>query len=314
MKNYLKLLRWQNLLIILLTFFILRYCIEGSILKVNGYNFVLSTFDFVLLVLSVILIAAGGYAINDYFDVETDKENRKFNALNSGIKPQTAITLYLVFSAIGFGLGFYISYKIGHPKFSLIFFIAASLLWFYSSAFKKTFLLGNFIVAFLVGLIPLLIAIYDVLLMFVKYKTDIIEYGINFNIITLWMLGYSIFAFGYTLLREIIKDIEDYDGDIAAGANTLPIVLGQNAAKFIAVIIDLLLVAAMSWIFLKYLHQVWSLIYFGVFLILPNFVLLYFLISAQEAKDYHKASTTVKLIMLSGIAYAFVACYIFSQI
>ncbi len=314
MKNYLKLLRWQNLLIILLTFIILRYCIEGSILKVNGYNFAFSTLDFAMLVLSVIFIAAGGYAINDYFDVETDEENGKFNALSNGIKPQTAVTLYLVLSAIGFGLGFYISYKIGHPKFSLIFFIAASLLWFYSSAFKKTFLLGNFIIAFLVGLIPLLIAIYDVPMLFIKFKKDIIQYGIDFNIITVWMLGYSIFAFGYTLLREIIKDTEDYDGDIASGANTLPIVLGQNAAKFIAVILDLSLVATISWIFLKYLHQFWSLIYFGVFLILPNFVLLYFLISAQEAKDYHKASTTVKLIMLFGIAYAFVACYIFSQI
>ena len=314
MKNYLKLFRWQNLLIIIATFYILRYCIAGAILKVNGYDFIFSGLDFALLVLSVVFIAAGGYVINYYFDTETDRVNGRFNPVGSVITANTAVALYLVFSLIGFLLGLYLSIKAGHAKFSLIFFIAASLLWFYSSAFKKGFLIGNLIVAFLVSLVPLLIAIYDVPPLLVRYQRDMQVYGVNFNVITFWMLGYAFFAFGFTLIREITKDLQDLEGDISAGANTLPIVLGERASKFVVVLLDIGLIAALVWVFVKYLNHIWSLIYLGLFLILPNLVFIILIFRAKSAEQYRKASDLLKLIMVLGISYAFLACYIFSKL
>ncbi len=314
MKNYLKLFRWQNLLIIIATFYILRYCIAGAILKVNGYDFIFSDVDFGLLVLSVVLIAAGGYVINSYFDIETDKVNGRFNPVGTVVNANTAVALYLVLSVLGFLIGLYLSIKVGHANFSLIFFIAASLLWFYSSAFKKSFLIGNLIVAFLVSLVPLLIAIYDVPLLLVRYQRDIQIYGINFNVITFWMLGYAFFAFGFTLIREITKDLQDIEGDISVGANTLPIVLGERTTKFLVVLLDSGLIAALVWVFWKYLNHIWSLIYLGLFLILPNLVFIVLILRAKSKEQYKKASNWLKLIMVLGITYAFLACYIFSKL
>lgn len=314
MKNYFKLFRWQNLLMIIATFYILRYCIAGAILKVNGYSFVFSDVDFALLVLSVVLIAAGGYVINYYFDTEADQVNGRFNPVGSTINANTAVALYLVLSVLGFLVGLYLSIKVGHAKFSLIYFIAASLLWFYSASFKKSFLLGNLIVAFLVSLIPLLIAIYDVPLLLVRYHQDAVMYGINFNVITLWMLGYSAFAFGFTLLREITKDLQDIEGDISVGANTLPIVLGQSATKVLLILLDLGLIAGLIWIFVKYLNHIWSLIYLSLFLILPNLVFIFQIFRAKTVRHYKQASDLLKIIMILGITYAFLACYIFSKL
>ncbi len=311
---FLRFIRWQNLAMIALTFVLLRYCVARSILKVNGYDLVFPDYLFALLVLAVLFIAAGGYVINYYFDTETDKINEKYNPIPERFSAKTAVTLYLIFSVIGFALGVFVSVKAGYPKFSMIFFIAASLLWFYSSAFKKSFLIGNVIVAFLTGLIPMLIAIYDVPPLLDKYKTDILMYGIDFNVITYWMAGYAIFAFGFTLIREIVKDLQDLEGDISVGANTLPAVLGQTATKIVVIILDLLMMAFLTYLFTKHLSYFLSLAYFAVFLALPDLIFLIVFIRAKKTSQYALSSNLLKLLMLSGILYSLVACYIFSLI
>jgi len=314
MKHFLRLIRWKNLLMIALTFVLLRYCIVRAIIRVNSFELVFPDYLFAMLVLAVIFIAAGGYVINDYFDTETDRVNGKNNPIPEQINPQTAITLYLLFSIIGFGLGLYVSIKAGYPRFSLIFFIAASLLWFYSSAFKKSFLIGNIIIAFLTGLIPMLIAIYDVPALMKAYKTDILIYGINFNIATYWMAGYALFAAGFTLIREIVKDLQDLEGDKAIGANTLPVAAGEKIAKAIVVILNLALMALLIYVFITYLSYVWSLVYLAVFLVVPDLLFLIIFLRAKTPGQYALAGNVLKFIMLSGILYSVLACYIFSLI
>ncbi len=314
MKKWLNLIRWKNLLIIVFTLVTLRYCIEGAILKVNDYKFATPDYIFWMLVAAIVLIAAAGYIINAYFDTETDKANDKYNPVAQHIAPKLAITLYIILSIAGFALGLYISIQAGYPKFSLIFFIAITLLWFYSASFKKNFFIGNLIVAFLTAMVPMLLAIYEVPPLMQKYYNDIVRYGMDFNIITYWMIGYAVFAFVFTLIREIVKDMQDLEGDISNGYNTLPILLGEKATKFTVIFLDLLAIAALTWTFVKFLNQVWSITYLVIFLILPNLVFIVLTLKAKSGKDYKRLSDLLKLIMILGIAYSFVACYIFSLI
>ncbi len=311
MKYILRLIRWQNLLIIIYIFLAFRYCLVGSFFNLYGLGFRLPLVDFILLITATVLIAAAGYIINDYFDVETDKLNQKDPVIGYYFSSNMAIVLYIVLSVIGLILGSVVSVRIGHPSFSLIFFIAASLLWFYSSSFKQSFLLGNLIVAFLASLVPLLIIVYDLLPAMEYYKPEIRTMNINMNIPALWMLGYSAFAFLYTFVREIVKDIEDSNGDHKRGYKTLAITIGQSASKILVISLLLIYTVVLIWLFVKYLNLTLSIIYLAVFLVLPSLITMFLVIRAQDKKQFHLISTALKFIMFLGITYSFVVCYIF---
>ncbi len=299
---------------IIYIFVVLRYCVVNSILKVYSLHLRLPLTDFIFLVVATVLIAAGGYIINDYFDRETDKLNEKDPVVGYYLSTNLAIILYAILSITGLIAGFYVSLKIGYPRFSLIFFIAATLLWFYSCCFKGSFLLGNLIVSFLAALVPLLIAIYDLLPAMKYYTPEIRVMDIDLKIIAYWLIAYAAFAFIFTLIREIVKDMEDLPGDISQGYSTLPIVFGEKITKIFVIILILAAIAGLILIFIKYLQTVLSLIYLGLFLILPALTVIILIIKAKSPKDYHKISNLLKITMLLGISYAFVACYTFARL
>ncbi len=314
MKNFLKIIRWPNLLMIIYIMLTLRYCVIGSFFNIYGLKLIFPTLDFILLVTATVLIAAAGYIINDYFDVETDRLNQKDPVIGYYLSSNLAIVLYAVFSLIGLAIGAYISVKIGHSSFTLIFFIAASLLWFYSSSFKQSFLLGNLIVAFLAALVPLLLLVYDLLPAMNYYVPEIKVMNININIPALWMVGYASFAFVFTLVREIVKDLEDAAGDASQGYRTMAIVLGTRYTKIVITSLLTLSIIVLIWIFVKYLNVALSLIYLAVFLILPVIITIFLVIRARDKKHFHFISTLLKIIMFLGVSYSFVVCHIFNTL
>ncbi len=311
MKYFLKLIRWQNLLMIIYIYLALRYCVLGSFFHYYGLELRFPFVYFVMLVLATVFIAAGGYVINDYFDVETDRLNKKDPVIGYYFSTNLAIFLYIVFSLIGLILGTIVSVKIGHNSFALIFFIAASLLWFYSSAFKRSFLIGNLIVAFLAALIPLMVLIYDLLPAMEYYRPEIRVMEINMNIPALWMIGYAVFAFLYTFVREVVKDLEDSYGDQKRGYKTLALTIGQIPSKILTTLILLINIGLLIWVFVKYLNLTLSLIYLALFLVIPSLITIILIIKAKDKKHYHRISTLLKVIMFLGVSYSFVVCYIF---
>ncbi len=316
-SSILKLVRIQNLLIIIATQYLMRFCIISPFLKINDFHLQLSGFHFFLLVTGTVLITAAGYVINDYFDTRTDRLNKPEKVvIDNSISRRKAIFMHSLLNLSGVGIGLYLSFYIGVPGLSLIWIIAAGLLWFYSTNYKRQFLIGNVIVSIMTGIVPVLVIIYEMPLLNRAYGEIMISANASFNYIFLWVAGFGFFAFLTTLIREIIKDSEDFEGDSAFGMNTLPIVVGTRNTKIILSFLIFSLTGLLIWVLFKFIlfsadeTDLLTAFYFLLFLILPSLYLLAKLITAETKKEYHFASQLTKLIMLAGLLYSFIVRYI----
>jgi 4-hydroxybenzoate polyprenyltransferase len=317
LKAVFKLIRIENLLIVAATQYIMRWCIISPFLKINNFSLQLSWFHFLILVFSTVFIAAGGYIINDYFDTRTDRLNKPSRVvIDREISRRTAILLHTILNVAGVGLGVYLSFYIKVPGLSVIFIIASGLLWFYSTNYKRQFLIGNLMVSFLTAAVPLLVILFELPLLNRAYGEIMISHHASFSYIFDWIAGFSFFALLTTMVREIIKDSEDFEGDSAYGMNTLPIVVGTRYTKIILGSLILILIAALSWVMVKYIFSSGESLdflsagYFLALLIVPSLILVVKILKASSKQDYHNASQLTKLIMLAGILYAFLVRYI----
>jgi 4-hydroxybenzoate polyprenyltransferase len=321
MLDFLRLIRYKNLLIIAVTQYLMRYCIINPILKVSGLELQLDNFHFVLLVLSSVLITAAGYVINDYFDTGTDMLNRPETVLvGKTINRRMAMLIHILLNILGISIGIYLSVKINILALGVAYLLASGILWFYSTTYKRQFLIGNLIVAIFTGMVPFIVALFEVPLLNQQYKEILIRLNMNFNSILGWVGGFSFFAFLSTLVREIIKDIEDFKGDRAFGRNTIPVVAGIRVSKIIVVCIILINIFALLYIYFSRLLYTntgkidfLTLSYFIVLLIIPFMILTFLIIKADKKNDYHRASNLTKFIMLAGILYSLVAFVIITR-
>ena len=314
MKEFFKLIRWYNLVIVILTMVLVRYAVIQPLLMKTAIVLNNDTIhpvplalrmplpDFVLLVLATVLITAGGYVINDYFDIRTDLINRGKVIVGTKVPRRMAMTWHLLLNFAGVIIGFYISWKTGLTLLGLIFLLVAGLLYFYSASYKSQFLVGNLIVAFLTAMVPMLVILYDwpAIYSFYRLNSTIIP---QISFLFYWVGGFALFAFLATLIREIIKDIEDFEGDISYGRNTVPVVLGIKSAKIISVILIAVTIVLLylAWIF--FINDRITVIYFTVAIVLPLLFVIYRLYTGTEKKHIHFASYVMKGVMLTGILY-----------
>ncbi len=227
MISFLRLVRLLNLLIVLVT--ILGVVIfHAKISNNNLYEFL--NFNLFLFILSTLLITAAGNIINDYFDIKADKINKPNRLIVSkNIKRRWAIVLHLSFNTIAIIISLYLSLIFKNLLLVLIPFIAINLLWFYSWYLKKKLILGNVTIAFLTALVPILTAIY--LNKIIPFNND--ELGLIYLIAS--------FAFLQNLIREIIKDTEDIEGDKLIYVKSIPIYFGKRITKMICLVLLLIL-------------------------------------------------------------------------
>ena len=276
----------------------------NPLLETQGLDSQVNDFYFFLLVLSCLFIAAGGYIINDIFDRNIDRINKPEKIIvGEKISIRTAENIYIVLNLVSITIGVYLSYSLNLRSLSLIFPIIAGILYFYSSTYKSQVLIGNIIVAVLSAFVPLTIALFELPLL--KRKYDIfIQYGnLNFNNIIYWFFFYSAFAFLLSFFREIIKDIEDFEGDTAYGKNTLPVVRGTTFAKVVCLIILGITIFLLLFLIVNYLNDPISFVYLISFVVLPLVYVVYILIRAKVKDDYHKISKYTKIVMLTGLGY-----------
>jgi 4-hydroxybenzoate polyprenyltransferase len=295
----------------------MRYCIIAPFLKINNFVLQLDEIHFVMLVFATVLIAAAGYVINDYFDTHTDRLNRPDQVvIDKQVPRRYAMLIHLLMNLFGVGLGVYLSFYIKVPGIAVLFIITAGLLWFYSTDYKRQFLIGNILVSFMTAAVPMLVILFEMPLLNKVYGLTMIRSQANFNYIFFWISGFGFFAFITTFLREIIKDLEDFEGDSAYGMNTLPIVLGIKSTKIILFSLIGICMASLFWVLLKFILFSQDFIdyisggYFLLFLFTPFIFLLIKLINASTKRDYYFASQLTKIIMLAGIFYAFAVRYI----
>src|SRR5664279_6661839 len=253
MKAFLNLIRWQNLLMVILTMVLMRYAVLAPLvskigvilIKGSGEEIPMSLqfpwYDFILLVAATVFITAGGYVINDYFDIKTDLINKGKVIVGTKIPRRKAMMWHSIFNIAGVAAGFYISYKSGYFWLGILFLVVSGLLYFYSASYKRQFLIGNIIVALLTAMVPMLVVFYEWPALYKYYIINAVSLP-PMNFIIYWIGGFSLFAFLTNLIREIIKDIEDFEGDLAYGRNTIPVVIGILSAKVVSASLIIIMV------------------------------------------------------------------------
>lgn len=312
---FFRLIRITNLLIIAATMYLLRWFIFIPVLKNHHLTPQVSEILFFFLVLSTLCIAAGGYVINDYFDRKADLINRPGRVILGRIlRRRAGIVWHTILTVTGVLLGTFVSYKLGNLKFSFIFFIISGLLWFYSTTYKRQVLLGNLVVAFLVACVPLIVLLFEIP-MFFKDISDIIKvYTGDVKFMSIWIGGYSLFAFLLTLIREITKDLEDYEGDFAFGRQTIPIAWGPRTAKIFIIAIGIITNLLLILVVYKFRSSIITILYSILLIFMPLILQMILVYKAKSKKEYTIASKIIKLVMLSGLIYIVIAAnWIFSE-
>jgi 4-hydroxybenzoate polyprenyltransferase len=290
-----NLVRLPNLLMIAATMCFTRYCLIGEMLNLQGLWLSQSDLDFTLLVLSVIFIAAAGYMINDYFDTKTDSVNKPDKVVvGREISRRQVMATHIVLNILGVILGFYLAYKSHFLQLGFINLLSVGLLWFYSTTYKRRFLIGNLVVAILAGVLPIIVLVFEP---HSHYLSDDNAQGIYF------VIGYAFFAFIISLIREIIKDMEDIEGDKADGCTTMSIVIGTKASKAIALFISLIVISLIAYIqYVQYVTKDFiSFWYFLLAIQLPFILMFYKLIKAKGKSEFNQASFFAKIVMIGGI-------------
>ncbi len=299
MGTFFKLIRWPNLLMIMLSMGLLMYLlIQPGLALLQGPG--LSPLAFGLLVTAVLFTAMGGYVINDLKDLPADMINKPGkNVFEKRFSEKQGRIFYWIFTVAGVAAGTLLSFLYGNSSFSLIFILTAGLLWFYAARYQCQVLVGNFVVAFLSTLSFGLVWLYEVMALQVQHlAVD----PVRLYLVNKLVLVYMGFAFLVSLLREVVKDVEDEKGDRETGCLTLPVAHGSEKARNTALafgLAGLLGSLAVQWFFYRWHFMVlflWFFLVDGLF----AFVLLK-LVKAKNTKQWHFVSLWVKVLMVTGI-------------
>ena len=296
---FLRLIRWPNLLFIVLTQVLFHYCLLNPILDNSGTAPIIDgAMLFVIGVISV-LVAAAGYIINDYFDINIDqinKPDRQF--IPKYVTRRWAILWHSALSVTGVALSFYAGWKMDVWWMGPANFVCVSLLFVYSSTFKKRLLTGNIIIALLTAWTVAILGLASAYHLYfegndVATQTRVLRYTFL----------YASFAFIISLIREAVKDIEDLRGDTRYGCRTLPVVAGINAAKTYVLVwvVVLLSVLVLVQFYAAQLGWWFTVLYAFFFINIPLGYLFITFIKARKTEEYHRVSSLAKLVMLTGI-------------
>jgi 4-hydroxybenzoate polyprenyltransferase len=321
MLSFLKLIRLPNLLIIAFAQYMIRLCLIEPSLRVYGMYLQMSDLEFFLLVLATVFVSAGGYVINDYFDVKIDVINKPEQlVIDHGIKRRVAIGAHAVLSSLGVAIGIFLSWRCNILLAGgTLFAVSVIGLWFYSTSFKYQFLTGNVVISLFTGMAPFMVALFELPRVIETYNARLVLQQYNegsavTSTILTWAAAYGIAAFGLSLIREIIKDMEDVEGDKEYGCRTVPIVLGIKKAKMIVSFLIVFFTAGIAYLQYKQfsIKDKYSFYYFLSLVQLPLLVLLFRTVTAKEKKHFHFASILVKFIMLTGICYLFLLRFVYA--
>ena len=288
--------RVVNLLMIAATQLLLFYFLITPVLSFLGDKPSLNDTQFLLLCFSTILIAAGGYIINDINDIAIDRINKPGkNFIGVKIKKSTAVILYYVLTTLGIAIGVYLAVVLRQQYLSLVNVFCAAVLWYYAVSLKKTIFISNIAVAFMVAAS-----------VFIVYLFEPVAYD---NEILLWIISaYTFFAFIINWIREIVKDIEDVEGDRSEGIRTLPVVAGPFFSKALVTSLTLALMTSLG--YLQYMqisqNEVTVFLYLMFAIQLPLFLMLVFVWTFESKKAMHNIGLFIKFIMLTGVSTIFV--------
>ena len=316
MNSYLKLIRWKNLLFIILIQWLMQHAVVYPLLQTFGFETTQYCTFYLLLMAATVLIAAGGYIINDYFDVKIDRINKPEKVIvGAEVSLRSAMLLYQILTGAGTAAGIMLAFLSGSFTLGFIFILTPGLLWFYSASYKRQFVIGNLIVSLSSALSILVVGVLAVALLKTEYSGELLQqtpvpaqiYGLTG--------GFAGFAFLLTWIREIIKDMEDVEGDKELECRTMPIKWGEKKTKYFLYALILLTIGALLHVNQYFIHFEgnFTLRYLIFGLAIPLLVLIYLIFKGKKKEDFKQASNLSKFIMLAGIFYSLVFYYLQAQ-
>lgn len=304
--SFFKLIRWPNLVFIAITQLLFNYGVVHPLFRQAGLQPNLNHTNFILLCIASILIAAAGYIINDYFDVNIDQINKPERVLvDKVINRRWAIFWHMFLSMLGVVISFIVSFSLSDGYFVIGFinFLCVLILWLYSTTYKRKILVGNILVSALTAWTVLIIYAAEIPHLWNTASPAQMEYQQALTKLFRVAALYSGFAFVISLVREVIKDLEDMEGDRREGCRTMPIVWGVPASKiFVAVWMVVLIGILVITQFYVVTFGWWiSALYIIAAVVIPLVYITKWLYTASKTSDYARLSRLVKIVMLTGI-------------
>lgn len=304
-----RLVRWSNLVFLGVLIWVMNQWVAVPILERAAFGAQLPWYTLLLIGVATVLIAAGGYVVNDYFDVKIDRINRPDQLIvTRTVSREGAMHLSMALSGIGVVCGLAAAWLLRSTTLGVVFVLVPGLLWFYSSSYKRLFLIGNLTIALLSGLTPMLIALANIAQLRLRYAA-ILPYTTLEHDLYAWLGGFALFAFLLTWIREVIKDMQDQQGDRELECHSMPVVWGEVWTKvFVTLlfVLTLALIGYLWWAVLPFSHS-WTELstrYVVLGIVIPMLGAIWLLWSAKIPSDYKTCQQVVKLTMLLGMLYS----------
>ncbi|BAO56272.1 geranylgeranylglycerol-phosphate geranylgeranyltransferase [Nonlabens marinus] len=290
---YLRLIRWPNVLLTIITQVVIVYWYFPSTAAVKG----LETWQEILLILATALLTASGNVINDIYDVATDVINKPDQVIvGKSITEKRAFTIYIFLTSTAIACGFILANSIQKPSLAGLFIGVAFLLYTYATTLKSILIVGNIVISFLVGSVVLITALFELF-------PAVTALNRATQLSALQHLAvFALFAFLVNLLREWIKDCQDVKGDHASGRSSLPIVLGNKRAVQFMAIYTLVCVVILGYLATFELYKDQRSLYYILFLIVAPLLFVGLrLFTASTLKEFKVLSLVCKLVLLFGV-------------
>ncbi len=299
----LKLMRWPNLLMIILTQVLLHYMLIVHVFSLVHIDSPLSHLQFFLLMISTVFMAAAGYVFNDVQDVKIDsinKDNKRI--IGKEISEQTGMKLSRWFLALSLIPASYLSIQLNMLQLILIHLFIAFGLWYYSTDLKKQVLSGNLLISLFTAFTIAIVWLYHLVSLH-NNPSVMIEGRRIIPFINVLVLAISFFAFFISFIREIVKDMEDIEGDKTTDAQTFPVVFGIGKSKTMVLLLSVVMI--ISTIYAAYYSYSIQLMKLSVYLLIAVLIPLVYLImnlyKSKNKEDFGDLSTLAKIIMIAGI-------------
>ena len=308
-NDIMRLVRWSNLLFLAALIWLMEKWVATPILVKAAFGEQLPGYMLLLIILATVLIAAGGYVINDYFDVKIDRINRPDEVIvTRSISKPAAMRLSMTLSGIGIACGITVAILLRSLTIGILFVLIPGLLWFYSSSYKRLFMIGNLIIALLAAVTPMVVALTNVAILQLRYET-ILPYTTLTHDLYAWLGGFALFAFLLTWIREIIKDLQDQMGDRELECHSMPVVWGETGTKIFVtalIVLTLAIIGHLWWHILPF-PTAWTSLstrYIALGIVTPLLCSIWLLWSAKIPSDYKTCQQVVKFTMLIGMLYS----------
>lgn len=298
MLEILRLIRIRTIVFAAFTMCAMRYLVILPILEVNGFTLQMAGWAFTLLVVAVCCLISGGYIINDYFDTRTDRiSGVRDVVVGRSVSRRGAIVLHTLLNMLAIGIAFYLGFAVGIWKIGILFLLVFGILWFYSSTYKRYFIVGNLLVGLLAALIPLCALIYEIPLLNMAYAEILLETDTNFLYMFNWIICFSWFVFLNTLIYEINKDIYTLEGDRENGNRTLPVCLGVKTTEHILTALAFVgMLSAVLLYFVEFSSSLALLVYLVIAIIIPY--VIYVILLEGKSQNRRLQLNTIRLIMV----------------